>query len=88
MKTTFSLSEDRANPGRIANVVYQVEGELEERRVFTAPDENAYDAIRRDIYTRTNVLLGDANILIQGQKYEYTPLGSTHDAPKTVVTVL
>ena len=88
MKTTFSLSQDRDNPGRIAKVVYQVEGELEERRVVTAPDENAYDAIRRDIYARTNVLLGDANVLVLGRQYEYAPLGAAHDAPKTVVTVL
>jgi hypothetical protein len=88
MKTTFSLSNDRNNPGRIANVVYQIEGELEERSVVTSPDENAYDAIRRDIHKRTGILLGDANVLIPGQQYEYTPLGATHDALKTVVNVL
>jgi hypothetical protein len=88
MKTTFSLSNDRSNPGRIANVVYQIEGEFEERSVVTTPDENAYDAIRRDIHKRTNILLGDANVLIEGRQYEYMPLGATHDAPNTVVNVL
>lgn len=88
MKTNFSLSDDPNNSGRIANVVYQIQGELVERSVVTEPNENAYDAIRRDIHKRTGILLGEANVLIAGRQYEYMPLGVTQDAAKTVVNVL
>ena len=71
MQTTFELSDDPNNRGRIAHVVYLVEGEDAPRRVTTAPDENVSDAVCRELVRIRQVAVMRLEKVIVGKKFAY-----------------
>lgn len=68
MKTTFEASP---TGGRIAHVVYRVDGEATERAVTTAPDENASEAVRRELVRLRGVPTVALVVIALGSRYEY-----------------
>lgn len=69
MKTTFDLP--KSGTGRIANLVYTIDGEKLPRAVTTAPDEKACDAIARELFRIWNVQVTDCVILKTGEQYQF-----------------
>lgn len=82
MKTTFDLPKSGA--GRIANLVYTIDGEKPHRTVTTAPDEKACDAIARELFRIWSIPLTGCVILDAGKQYQFTFL----DGQMKTVTVI
>jgi hypothetical protein len=70
MKTTFDQPND-LTPGRIAHVVYCVDGESASRTVTTVLDEKVSDAVCRELIRATGVPVAKAIVLATGSRYEY-----------------
>lgn len=70
MKTTFDLP--KSGTGRIANLVYTIDGEKLPRAVTTAPDEKACDAIARELFRIWSVPVTGCVILDAGEQYQFT----------------
>lgn len=71
MQTTFELSTDLHNIGRIAHVVYQVKGEETTRRVTTVPNENVSDAVLRELMRLRSMAVTDFEVVSPGREYAY-----------------
>lgn len=74
MKTTFEISNDPLRPGRIAHVVYEV---TVERRVTTAPNQDAVDAIRQQLEKQKGAHAVRWDVVETGAHYVYTFVDET-----------
>lgn len=70
MKTTFDAPCDLIR-GRIAHVVYRVDGEATSRTVTTGVDENVSDAVCRDLVRARAVPVAQIRVAAIGSRYEY-----------------
>lgn len=82
MKTTFDAAP--AGAGRIAYVVYILDGEGLERKVTTSPNENVYDAIQRELVRLWRIPVNKLDVLQTGEQYKYTFI----DGQVKIATVL
>ena len=70
MEPTFGVPSG-LTPGRIAHVVYRVDGDTTSRTVTTGVDENVSEAIRRELVRMTGVPVEKTIVLATGSTYEY-----------------
>ncbi|MDR3413332.1 MAG: hypothetical protein P4L87_20660 [Formivibrio sp.] len=69
MQTTFDMPPTGA--GRIAYLVYLIDGEKLPRKVTTGPDENANSAIERELVRIWGISVMDMIILKVGKQYQF-----------------